>query len=234
MSPKQTQEAHGHSAIVLHSMKSKNTTQNDSVRRRDWIAEQVAATVEAMGGEMSATALNIFVEDVWSLPDEVILAALARSRREIRGKNGFPPTLTIADVLERAGLVSETEVENSECRAAWDEVQRYILRHVVRNPQGVYIEQDFVGNRGRVPKPELPQRIRDTVRHVGGWRAIAYPSADDFPFVQRRFYEEYRACPATELAAKALVSGAEMAKLTAKTSFPSLQPKRGSETAKRK
>jgi hypothetical protein len=57
------------------------------------------ATAEATGMELSAPALNLFVEDLWPQSDEAIVCGLTR-RREIRGKNGFPPTLTIADVFE--------------------------------------------------------------------------------------------------------------------------------------
>lgn len=219
----QSKEAHGRSAIVLHSKQSNDGTQNGSVERRNWIAELVTATVEAMGSELSAPALNLFVEDLSSLSDDAIVHALARCRREIRAKNGFPPTLTIADVLDRAGVVSESEAEAAECRAAWDLVQRYVARHVARNPQGVYEERDFEGNRGRIPKPELPQRIQDTVRRVGGWRVLKNPSEADFPHVQRRFYEEYRAWAATEQASKTLVGGEETRRLM---SFPTHRLKR--------
>jgi hypothetical protein len=182
----------------------------------------VTATVEAMGTELSALALNVFVEDLAQLPDDAIARALTRCRREIRGKNGFPPVLTIADVLDRAGVLTEDQVEDSECRAAWDEVQRYINRHVVRNPWGVYEEHDFVGSRGRVPKPELPDRLRDTIRRVGGWQAVVNPALDDYPHVQRRFYEEYRAWAATEQAAKALRGVQEFKRLATRMTMPAL------------
>jgi len=185
----------------------------------------VTATVEAMGAELSAPALNLFVEDLAELPDDAIACALIRCRREIRGKNGFPPVLTIADLFDRAGVVTQAQVEDSECRAAWDVVRRYVTRHVVRNPEGVYEERDFVGNRGRVPRPELGQRIRDTVRRVGGWQAVVNPSPDDYPHVQRRFYEEYRAWAATEYAATGLLGVPGLERLVAKVTMPSLGSK---------
>ena len=172
MAQEQTQEARGRSGIVLRSTQSSSETKNGSAARRDRIAEMVTATVEAMGAELSASALNLFVEDLADLPDDVITCALTRCRREIRGKNGFPPVLTIADVFGRAGVVTDGEAEEAECRAAWDALQSYVRRHVVRNPEGVYQERDFVGYRGKVPKPELAQRIRDTVRRIGGWQAL--------------------------------------------------------------
>lgn len=186
----------------------------------------VTATVEAMGAELSAPALNLFVEDLAKLPDDKIAGSLARCRQEIRGKNGFPPVLTIADILDRAGVVTDGEAEEAECRAAWDALQNYIRRHVVRNPEGVYEERDFVGNRGRVPRPELPRRIRDTIRRVGGWQATVNPSPGDYPFVQRRFYEEYRAWAATEYAAMRLAGVPGLERLLAKVAMPTLRAKR--------
>ncbi len=114
MAPRRTQEAHGRSGIVLRSAQSSRETKSDSAARRNRIAEMVTATVEAMGAELSAPALNLFVEDLAELPDDAIACALARCRREIRGKNGFPPVLTIADVFDRAGVVTEGELEQAE------------------------------------------------------------------------------------------------------------------------
>lgn len=234
MAQEQTQQAHERSGIVLRLTQSSRKTRNDSAARRDRIAEMVTATVEAMGAELSAPALNLFVEDLAELPDDAVLCALTRCRREIRGKNGFPPVLTIADVFDRAGVASEGQVEDSECRAAWDVVQRYVTRHVVRNPEGVYEERDFVGNRGRVPRPELVQRIRDTVRRVGGWQAVVNPSPDDYPHVQRRFYEEYRAWAATEYAATRLLRVPGLERLMAKAAMPGLRPKWDAEPEENK
>ena len=177
-----------------------------------------------MGTELSAPALSLFVEDLSQLSDDGIVRGLKRCRREIRGKNGFPPVLTIADVLERAGVITQAEIEESECRAAWDEMQRYVSRHVVRDPHGTYIERDFVGNRGSVPTPSLSQRIRDTVRRVGGWRAVVNPAEDDFPHVQRRFYEEYRAWDAIAYATgKLLAETPGLDRLASKARMPTLR-----------
>lgn len=232
MAPEQTQEAHGRSGIVLRSTQSSREIKNDSAARRDRIAEMVTATVEAMGAELSAPALNLFVEDLAELPDDAIACALTRCRREIRGKNGFPPALTIADVFDRAGVVTDGEAEEAECRAAWDALQSYVRRHVVRNPEGVYEERDFVGNRGRVPRPELAQRIRDTMRRVGGWQAIVNPSPNDYPHVQRRFYEEYRAWTATEYAATRLAGVPALEQLAATMTMPTLPPRSDSNPEK--
>jgi len=46
--------------------------------------------------------------------------------------------------------------------------------------------------------PRLAQRILDTVRTTGGWRAYKCIANDDFPFQQKRFLEEYEAWTAVE------------------------------------
>ncbi len=71
----------------------------------------------------------------------------------------------------------------------------------------------------------MPQRIRDTIRRVGGWRAIVNPSPDDYPHVQRRFYEEYRAWEATEYAASRLAGVPGLERLAAKVAMPTLRAK---------
>jgi len=183
-----------------------------------------------MGTELSAPALNLFVEDLSELSDEAIVRGLTCCRREIRGKNGFPAILTIADVLERAGVITQAEIEEAECRAAWDEMQRYVARHVFRDPHGTYVERDFEGNRGSIQTPPLSQRLRDTVRRVGGWRAVVNPAEDDFPHVQRRFYEEYRAWDATGYAAEKLLAETPgLDRLGAKATMPALGGSYGEE-----
>lgn len=185
---------------LRHSSSSSAAMPHDSLERRNRLAEMIAATAEVMGTEISPAALNLFVNDLIPFPDGVVELALVRCRREIRGRNGFPPNLTIADVLERTGVPNEADIEAGEERAAWDELQRYIQRHVVRNPEGVYEEVDFIGNRATVPRPALPQRIRNSVRRVGGWAAVVNPALEDYPHVQRRFFEAYRTWVTTEIA----------------------------------
>jgi Domain of unknown function (DUF6475) len=171
---------------------------SDSHRHREEIAEMVTATAEVMGTELSTPALALFVADLEKLPIESLARALARCRREIRGRNGFPPTLTIADVQDRAGVVAESEAEDAEWQAAWDVALHHAGKYIITNPEGEYEEKHYYGE--TVSIPELSQRIRDTVRRIGGWRAIKCMSNDDFPFVQKRFREAYQAWEAAEFA----------------------------------
>jgi hypothetical protein len=187
----------------------------------------LAVTAEVMGTELSAPALSAFVNDLIVFPDEVIERALVRCRREIRGKNGFPPTLTIADVLDRVGVVSESEVECAEWRAAWDVTVRYADKYITSDAEGGYGEKRYFG--GKLSIPELPPQIRDTVRRIGGWHALKCMNNDDFPFVQKRFCEEYRAWEATEVALsrKAVAGIGGLGELLGAKTMP--QPKRTEE-----
>lgn len=102
------------------------------------------ATAEAMGTELSDPALNLFVEDWWPQSDEAIVRGLTRRVVKFATR-----------MASRRPLLLRT------CLSAG--VSAIYLPHVVRNPEGVSEERDFDGNRGRVPKPELPPRIHDTV-----------------------------------------------------------------------
>lgn len=48
------------------------------------------------------------------------------------------------------------------------------------------------------PPPVLSQRILDTVRRTGGWRAYKLMNAADLPHQQRRFAAEFKAWAAVE------------------------------------
>jgi hypothetical protein len=189
-----------------------------------------------MGTEIDPRALSFFVDDLEPLPDEVIQGALARCRREISSKNGFPPALTIKDALDRCGVVSPADVEDAQCRAAWDALLKYAERFVCSDVEGNYYVVPLSRKTGevrRVPMrksnqlvrigrqqvgycrpvhvvetiqpPKLGQRLFDSLRRIGGWKQIKTITEDDYPHVQRRFYEEFRTWQATE---SALLQGA--------------------------
>jgi hypothetical protein len=180
----------------------------------------VTATAEVMGTELSTPALALFVADLEKLPIESVARGLARCRREIRGRNGFPPTLTIADVLDRAGVVAESEAKDAEWQVAWDVIVSHASKYIISDPEGGYAERRYFGE--TIVIPELPQRIRDTVRRIGGWRAIKCMSNDDFPFVQKRFRETYQAWEAAEsaLSGNALAGISGFKELMAAKSMP--------------
>lgn len=90
----------------------------------------VADTAEVMGTQISPGALRIFVQDLAHLPDENIRQGLERTRREVKGSNGFPPRLILQDVLDRAGVISPADAESMEATAAWDMVMDVVERFV--------------------------------------------------------------------------------------------------------
>lgn len=59
------------------------------------LIEAVAITAEMMGTPLSKPAANVFVSDLQRYPKEQVLPALAKCRREVRGR------LTVADVIAR-------------------------------------------------------------------------------------------------------------------------------------
>src|ERR1039458_7339874 len=103
-------------------LRSKNTEQVLNKQRKMQIAGMVAATAHAMETPMSAETLDLWVYDLAHLPNEVIAHALARVRREIKGRDGFKPVWALCDVLDRAGVVNTAAVEDAEARVAWDAV----------------------------------------------------------------------------------------------------------------
>ena len=151
----------------------------------------------AMGASLPGPALSLFVKDLEPLPDEEIQLGLTRCRREIGG-NGYAPTLTIKDVLDRAGVVAQDKVDNAECRAAWDALLLHGSKHIVADPEGCYGPRHYFGMKTEMPG--LEQRTTDALRRIGGWKVIKTMTEDDYPHVQRRFYEEYCAWEATETA----------------------------------
>lgn len=86
------------------------------------------ATAEAMGTELSDPALNLFVEDLWPQSDEAIVRGLTRRVVKFATRMASRRPLVLRTCLS-AGVLTEAEVKDSECRAAWD---IDISRHVVR------------------------------------------------------------------------------------------------------
>lgn len=149
---------------------------------------------------LSAIALRLFVDDLQALTDEQIQLGLTRCRRELGG-NGYRPTLSIKDVFDRAGIVPRDQVEDAECRAAWDALLLYGNKYIVSDPEGGYGPRHCFGVKTDIPS--VDQRTADTLRRIGGWKAIKTMTADDYPHVQRRFYDEYRNWDATTAALNA-------------------------------
>ena len=145
----------------------------------------VTATVDVMGSELSVPALALFVTDLEKLPVEVVAHALARCRREIRGKNGFPPMLTIADVLDRAGISTLEQEVSAAGDLAWAKVIACFYDCGDCPEQHLsHIKRDKLMAAGDV-------RLVHAVRICGGWRRITETQPKDYGFLKRDFTQAY-------------------------------------------
>jgi hypothetical protein len=59
------------------------------------LCKAVAVTAELMGTDLSESAARVFIEDLERYPEQMVLGALTRCRREVKGK------LTLVDVISR-------------------------------------------------------------------------------------------------------------------------------------
>jgi hypothetical protein len=91
---------------------------------------------------------------------------------------------------------------NAEKVLAWDVLEKFVSKYVGNDVHGNYgPEFGWYGprfnSRGELVKAasytQLSDRILDTVRRTGGWRVYALLTDEDFPFVQKRFFEAYEA-----------------------------------------
>jgi hypothetical protein len=126
---------------------------------------------------------------------QAINAALERCLVECR----YP--IRIPDILQRIPGTEAADVDG-EKRRAWEAVERFVSKYVGNDVQGNYgPEFGWYGpqrnSRDEIVKPatypQLCDRILDTVRRTGGWKVYARMTEEDFPFVQKRFFEEYEA-----------------------------------------
>ena len=151
--------------------------------RRERIANQVTATVEVTGGKLSAQALIFFVEELERLPDAAIDRALARCRREI--SNDYGKTLTIKDVLDRAGISTPEQELSAAADLGWSKViacfydcgdcPEQHLSHIKRDK--LMVSGD--------------ERLVHAVRICGGWRRITETRPKDYSFLKRDFIQAY-------------------------------------------
>jgi hypothetical protein len=89
----------------------------------------------------------------------------------------------------------EIAQSDAEARKAWDVLVQFAEKWVQSDVEGRYMITR--GVRSTEP-PMLNQRIADTVRRTGGWRAYKTMNQNDYPHQQKRFFEEYEAWTAVE------------------------------------
>ena len=132
----------------------------------------VAGAVNMMAEALAASA---------TLPE--INHSLNRCMRECR----FP--VRLPDIFLRIPG-HEIPPAEAEMRKAWDVLMDFVAKWVQSDVHGNYAPSQ--GCRAS-QMPELAPRILDTVRRTGGWGIYKCMSTDDFPFQQKRFFEEYLA-----------------------------------------
>jgi hypothetical protein len=136
--------------------------------------------------------------------------ALARCAKEC---GGFP--IRLPQIMERIPGM-EIPQEEAKARAAWDILMAYVQKYIGVDPEGRYgPEYGSYGAMFNRPArfPTLDQRTLDTVRRTGGWIEYARINYDgsaitgdgnvverkgNFPFVQKRFMEEWLAWAAVD------------------------------------
>jgi len=124
-----------------------------------------------------------------SATDQQIDTALTRCGRECR----YP--VRLPDLLQRIPGQEIPQLE-AESRKAWDIVTAFVAKYVSNDVHGNYgPEHGWYGK----SFPKLSDRILDTVRRTGGWRTYKLMTEEDFPYMQKRFFEEYQAWTAVEL-----------------------------------
>lgn len=113
---------------------------------------------------MSTAALILFVDELESLPIDDIRKALQRCRRELKAEYG--QTLTLKDVLDRAGVIPPEQMQAAAADLAWASVMDCFYQcadcpeqHLSRS------KQDKLMARGDA-------RLEHAIRAVGGWRRL--------------------------------------------------------------
>jgi hypothetical protein len=140
----------------------------------------MAILAEAFAEPLTPARIRVYVQDLADLSPEQLAVGFARARRALKF---FP---RISEIRELAGASND----DAEARAAWDVLLSFV---------SCYVQSDVFGNYSpdqgcrTTPMPVLSQRILDTVRRTGSWRAFKCMTPSDFPFQQKRFFEEFKA-----------------------------------------
>lgn len=122
--------------------------------------------------------------------DEQLSFALGRCTLECH----YP--VKLPDIIKRIPGLEVPKIE-AEMRKAWELVVEFTEKYVHRGSDG---DGDYEIHQGArsTPVPKLCDRIQDCVRRTGGWRAYKRMTDEDYPFQQKRFFEEYEAWSAVE------------------------------------
>jgi hypothetical protein len=157
-----------------------------------WIIDQLAMATIAKGQPTNPERLRINAEDLIDIPQDDLALAFAKARRDL----DYVPQVS---ELRRLALADEPGKLDAETRAAWDVVIKFVNKWCRWN-DGYWDGEasHVVSARVEEGAPQLPQRIVDTVRRTGDWAVYLRMEPRDFPFKQKRFFEEYQAWVAVE------------------------------------
>jgi hypothetical protein len=143
---------------------------------------------EVFKESLTPECIAIYVESLADLSDDQIRLCVGRAVRELEW---FPKP---SKLRELAGAEGSAINQDAEARAAWDTVTQFCSKYVSNDVHGNYgPEYGWYNN-----FPKLSDRLLDSVRRSGGWRTYKCATDEDFPFLQKRFFEEYRAWTAVE------------------------------------
>lgn len=174
------------------TLTSSSMPEKKRAERLGWIIDQLAMAAIAKGQTHTAERLRINAEDLVDIPQEALAAAFAKARREL----DYVPQVS---ELRRLALADEPGKLDAEMRAAWDVLIKFVNKWCRWN-DGYWDGEasHVVSARVEEGAPQLPQRIVDTVRRTGDWAVYLRMELRDFPFQQKRFFEEYQAWVAVE------------------------------------
>lgn len=166
---------------TLQVIESPNNSKPSQSRndRLGWLIEQLAMAALAKGQMYSPERLRINAEDLVDIPQDRLQEAFRRARQEL----DFVPGVA---EIRRLALADQGVLIDAEMRKAWEIVDRFAGKWCRWN-----CERDCAYVEAGAPK--LSQRIMDTVRRTGGWTVYLQLAPEDFPFQQKRFFEEYKA-----------------------------------------
>jgi len=169
----------------MELLQQHNGQSQESNERADfvrWTIGQLAILAVAMRETVTEECFRIVAEDLCSdLSQEQLQTAFTRARRELKF---FPK---IAELRDLAGANQKREAE-AEALAAWGQVLTFVDKYVASDVYGGY---EITQGCRSTPPPELSPKIQSAVRMAGGWRALKTMTAEDSPFVQKRFLESY-------------------------------------------
>lgn len=174
-----------------------------------------------MGDDISPERIEALLKDLANLDDAVVHRGLVTIARKAKSRNGFAHKLVLADIIEAAGVVLESEGEELAAIAAFDHAVYcadkfgrsdgdggIMLGRRVRIPdvscelcegRGLVVKMNEKGNRWAEdcpckiiePAPEVSERVLIVVMRLGGWVRFKNIHPDKHPFMRKDFLTEY-------------------------------------------